>query len=185
MNVAASKVRTGLLIAASLSLAGCGKSEREDKDNGKQPAAAKNEPATAPAAAPAALVARRLPNLPLQADVAESWKIEEDKVAPEGGARLSTKTGEVSVMKDGVGGVKKMTLEDEKALMNSLGAPPQDVKEEPLGDGWVLSYKTPGILPFHATVHRTIDAAAYRCVIISEGAAQLNDGIAVCKSLRP
>ena len=183
-----SMFRAVLLVGAvALGVPGCGKASKEaDKQTGPaKTGPAKTGDDQASAAAPAALTAKRLPNVPLQADVAESWKIEEDKVAPEGGARLSTLTGEVSIMKDGVGGVKKMTLDDEKQLMTSAAAPPQDVKEEQLGDGWVLSFTTPGILPFPATVYRNIDARSYRCVITAEAVAQMTDGIAVCKSLRP
>jgi len=88
-------------------------------------------------------------------------------------------------MKDGVGGMKKMTLDDEKELMASGSAPPQEVNEQQLADGWVLSFKTPGLLPYHATVYRNIDAGSYRCVITTEAAAQMAEGIAVCTSLRP
>lgn len=186
MHSTGSMFRAVLLVGAvGLAAAGCGTSSKApDKQSGPATGEAKPGAGSAASATPPALVAKRLPNLPLQADVADSWKIEEDKVAPEGGARLSTLTGEISIMKDGVGGVKKMSLDDEKQLMTS-GAPPQDVKEEPLGDGWVLSFKTPGILPYHATVYRNIDATSYRCVITTEEAAQMADGIAVCKSLRP
>lgn len=177
----------GCTLAVALSIvwvSGCGTSSKEpDKKTGAATSGQAKTGAAAPAPAQSALTAKRLPNLPLQADVAESWKVEEDKVAPEGGARLSTPTGEVSIMKDGVGGVKKMTLDDEKKLMTSGSAPPQDVKEEQLVDGWVLSFKAGSILPYHATVYRTIDASSYRCVITTEEAAQMADGIAVCKSL--
>ena len=166
-----------------LAAAGCGKdSKAPDKTRPADPTpTARDQP---PADQPPALLARKLPNLPLQADVADRWKIEEDRVAPEGGARLSTSTGEVSIMKDGVGGVKKMTLDDEKKLMADSGSP-QDVDEQQLADGWLLSFRTPGILPYHATVYRNIADASYRCVITTEDAAQHAEGIAVCKSLRP
>jgi hypothetical protein len=178
--------RIGCIIFAGVFVLGataCGKdSKAPDKARPADTAATANdEPA---ADKPPALVAKKLPNLPLQADVAESWKIEEDKVAPEGGARLSTPTGEVSIMKDGVGGMKKMTLDDEKKLMAESPSP-QDVDEQQLADGWVLSFRTPGILPYHATVYRNIGAGSYRCVITSEDAAQMAQGIAACKSLRP
>lgn len=168
-----------------LGAAGCGKDSKAP-DQAKAKMEGKAATATDKPAAdkPPALLAKKLPNLPLQADVAESWKIEEDKVAPEGGARLSTLTGEVSIMKDGVGGIKKMTLDDEKKLMTDAGAP-QEVNEQQLTDGWVLSFKTPGILPYHATVYRNIGAGSYRCVITSEEAGEMADGIAACKSLRP
>jgi hypothetical protein len=162
---------------------GDGKGKADDRAKAGDPVSTDKGKPEAPA--PAALSARKLPKLPLQADVADGWKLEEDRVAPEGGARLSTPTGEVSIMKDGVGGVKKMTLDDEKAAMAAQSPPAQDVAEQQLADGWTLSYKTPGILPYHAFVYRNIGAGSYRCVITSEEAAQMADGIAVCKSLRP
>lgn len=166
-----------------LGAAGCGK---DSKVPDKATPADKTAPATdkSPADKPPALLAKKLPNLPLQADVADSWKVEEDKVAPEGGARLSTPTGEVSIMKDGVGGVTRMTLDDVKKLMADSPSP-QEINEQQLADGWVLSFRTPGILPYHATVYRNIGTASYRCVITTEEAAQMAEGIAACKSLRP
>lgn len=185
MNPTSSVTRSIVLVGAFvLGAAGCGKG-KEAPTEGKPanaPAVNKDQPAAAKAPV---LSATKLPNLPLQADAADTWKIEEDKMAPEGGARLSTRTGEVAVMKDGVGGVKKMTLDDEKKLMADGPTPPQEVKEEQLADGWVLSYKTPGILPYRAAVYRNIGAGSYRCVITTEVAAEMTDGIAVCKSLRP
>ncbi|HVV86331.1 MAG TPA: hypothetical protein VHE35_24915 [Kofleriaceae bacterium] len=167
-----------------LGAAGCGKKGSKEPDKGKT--AAPSAAVKAPAATPPAASAKKLPNLPLQADVAESWKIEADPVAPEGGARLSTATGEVSIMKDGVGGVAKTTLDDEKKQLSADPAsPPQDVDEQQLADGWTLSFKTAGVLPYHATVYRNIGTGSYRCVITTEEAAQMADGIAVCKSLRP
>jgi hypothetical protein len=188
MTPTSSGIRSIVIIGALvLGAAGCGKDSKEPAkartvDSPTVDAGADKKP---PADQPPALAATKLPNLPLQADAAASWKVEEDKVAPEGGARLSTSTGEVSIMKDGVGGVKKMTLDDEKQQMAAGSPPPQDVSEQQLADGWVLSYKTPGILPYHAVVYRNIGAGSYRCVITTEEAAQMADGIAVCKSLRP
>ena len=185
MHPISSRIGFVALVGMSV-LAGCGKDSKAPDPSKTEDQTAKDTAKDKPAAAqPPALSAKKLPNLPLQADAADTWKIAEDKVAPEGGARLSTLTGEVSIMKDGVGGVKKMTLDDEKKLMSSSPEPAQDVKEEALADGWVLSFKTPGILPYHATVYRNIDAGSYRCVITTEEAAQMADGIAVCKSLRP
>ena len=192
MTPSSLRIRSILLIAAlGLGAAACG--SKGNKDSNQAPAAgttgpkatASAAPAAPAAAAPAAVTAKKLPGLPLQADAADSWKIEADPVAPEGGARLSTSTGEVSVMKDGVGGVKKMTLADEKQQMTAGGEAASEVKEAQLADGWVLSWKTPGLLPYHATVYRNIGDGSYRCVITTEAAAQQAEGIAVCKSLRP
>lgn len=185
MTPVSPRIRSIFVVSALvLGAAACGKGTKSS-DQGKAAPAAGTDKGQPAAPKPAALSAKKLPNLPLQADAADSWKIEEDKVAPEGGARLSTSTGEVSVMKDGVGGVKKSTLDDEKQQMAAGGAAPQDVNEQQLADGWVLSFKTPGILPYHAIVYRNIGAGSYRCVITTEEAAQMADGIAVCKSLRP
>jgi len=187
MHPTSSRFRSVILVGAlALGAAGCGKESKEpDKGKTEDKTGEGKDKDKAPADKSPVLSAKKLPNLPLQADVADSWKIEEDKVAPEGGARLSTQTGEISIMKDGVGGMKKMTLDDEKELMASGSAPPQEVNEQQLADGWVLSFKTPGLLPYHATVYRNIDAGSYRCVITTEAAAQMAEGIAVCTSLRP
>ena len=61
--------------------AGCSKDSKPDKGKTDEK---KDEPRVDVDKAPV-MSAKKLPNLPLQADVADSWKIEEDKVAPEGG----------------------------------------------------------------------------------------------------
>ena len=104
MTPASPRIRSILLLSAlALGGAGCGK-DSKGPDKGKTEDTSGTAKGPAPADQPPVLSARKLPNLPLQADVADTWKLEEDKVAPEGGARLSTATGEVSIMKDGVGG---------------------------------------------------------------------------------
>jgi hypothetical protein len=170
-----------VMLSAALLGTGCG------KDSSK-PAPNTTEPATAPQAAapkPAAVATKQLASLPLQAEVASSWTLREDKVSPGGGAGLTTKTADILIAKDGVEGIKKTTLEDEKKLMSSLSSAPEEVTDEKLADGWLLSYKIPGILPYHATVVREIAGQAYRCVITTEQAAERGDAIAICKSMKP
>lgn len=185
MSPTSSRIGSILLVGAVvLGAAGCGKGSKAPAKGKTEVKTGKDKDQPSAGGGPA-LSAKKLPTLPLQVDAADTWKIEEDKVAPEGGATLSTLTGEVSIVKDGVGGVKKMTLDDEKKLMTSDSPPPQEVNEQQLADGWALSYKIPGVLPYHATVYRNIGAGTYRCVVITEEAAEMADGITVCKSLRP
>jgi hypothetical protein len=173
-------MKTMIIAGALLLAAACGKDSKEaDKAKAKT-----QEPSDTgkdkPADKPPAVSAKKLPGIGLQADVADSWTIGEDKV--QGGATLNTSTASVSINKDGVGGMSKMTLDEEKKLM---GPDATEVKEETLADGWAVSFKSPGMIPYHATVYRNLGADSYRCVIIAEDAAQMTDGIAVCKSLRP
>jgi hypothetical protein len=160
----------GLVLVA---LTGCG------KDSAKQAAPA----ATSAAPAKSALAVKHLASLPLQAEVGPDWKIEVDKVT--GGASLRTQTADVAIAQDGIDGLKKTTVEDERKLMSSLSAAPQEVAEDKLADGWVLSYKIPGVLPYHATVVRQLGGQGYRCVIQTEDAAGRADGLAICKGMKP
>lgn len=179
------------LLATLLATTACGKSDTASSaDKDKKPATAaktadpKADPKPAEPVAPPKPVATKLAKLPIQADVAPGWKIEEEKVNPGGGARLSTVTGEVSVLVDGSGGLKKMTLEDEKKLADSMSDKPTDAKEDKLADGWAYVYKAGSLLPFHATVYRNLGDASYRCVVTTEKADQRDEGVAICKSLR-
>jgi hypothetical protein len=155
---------------------GCGKAEKKSET--------KATPAAPTAKAPA-LTATKLMDLPVQADLGAGWKMEAEKVDPGGGVELSTQTGNVMIVRDGVNGMKKTTLEDTKADMAKETPPAQDVREEKLADGWVLAYKVPGILPQHAVVARTIAGQAYRCVVTTEQPDEQQAAIDVCKSLRP
>lgn len=171
-----------LACVLALALVACGKSadkadrkgaEAENK-TGKQPVEEKAAPA-------AALKATKLPELPLQADVDPSWKMSSD---PMGGNDFSWATGGVSIQKNGGNGIKKETLDDDKALMAQAGKA-VDVREEKLADGWLLAYKVPGVLPMHALMGREIAGQSYRCVVDGEQPADQQRGIDVCKSLRP
>ena len=134
------------------------------------------------AAAPAApsLSATQLIDLPLHADVSDDWKLEKEGVM--GGSTLRTLDDMVTITKDPVPGVKKDTLEDEKQRVDGVR---QDEKEETLGDGWLWSYKRPGLFPYDAVVYRTIGTMSYRCLVSTSTAARQREGIAICKSLRP
>jgi hypothetical protein len=164
--------RTSFVIGAA-ALAACGKSGSSEQA----------APAKAPPPAHAVVSAKQLPGVPLHADVGDGWKIEEDHVTPGGAARISTEDSEVAVINDGVGGVKKMTLEDEKKLASGT---PQEVNEATLPDGWLWSYmQTPAMLPYHATVYRSFGGDSYRCVVTTTTAAAQVEGITICRSLRP
>ena len=172
-------------MACALALtAGCGKAA-EKSESKSEAAAAKTVPAAPSAEKPGVLAAKRLTDLPLQADLAPSWKMTPQRVDPGGGVELTSVTGNVMIVRDGVSGMKKTTLEDTRDQIGKESPPAEDVREEKLADGWVLSYKVPGILPQHAVVVRTIAGAAYRCVITTEKADEQQAGIDVCKSLRP
>jgi hypothetical protein len=160
----------------------CGKAAKKSETKSEPTAGSSAAPA---APKPAALAAQTLLDLPLQADLGPAWKMEAEKVDPGGGVELSTQTGNVMIVRDGANGIKKTTLEDTKADMAKETPPAEDVREEKLGDGWVLAYKVPGILPQHAVVVRTIAGQAYRCVITTEQPDEQQAGIDVCKSLRP
>lgn len=159
---------------------GCGKAAKKSESKSET----KATPTAAAPKAPA-LSAKKLLDLPVQADLGDGWKMEAEKVDPGGGVELSTQTGNVMIVRDGTNGMKKTTLDDTKADMAKETPPAQDVHEEKLADGWVLSYKVPGILPQHAVVVREIAGQAYRCVITTEQPDEQQAGIDVCKSLRP
>src|SRR5881392_1175587 len=123
---------------------GCGKAA---KKNETKPEATATTTTTTPKAA--ALSAKPLLDLPLQADMGPSWKMEAQKVDPGGGVEVTTETGDLMIVRDGVNGIKKTTLEETKADMAKESPPAVDVREEKLADGWLLAYKVPGILPQH------------------------------------
>lgn len=166
------------LCCALMLVAGCGKAAKKSEP--------KSETKATPAATKApALAAKPLLDLPLQADLGAGWKMEAEKVDPSGGVELSTQTGNLMIVRDGVNGLKKTTLEDTKADMAKETPPAEDVREEKLADGWVLAYKVPGVLPQHAVVVRTIAGQAYRCVVTTEQPDEQQAAIDVCKSMRP
>lgn len=173
--------RTACAIALTV---GCGKAA-EKSETTSESATTKTVPAAPLAEERAALATKPLTDLPLQADLAPSWKMQPQKVDPGGGVVLASVTGSVMIVRDGVSGIKKMTLEDTRDQIGKESPPAEDIREEKLADGWVLAYKTPGILPQHAYVVRTIDGATYRCVITTEEADEQQAGIDVCKSMRP
>lgn len=161
---------------------GCGKAATKKSETKSEPTAT---PAAGAVAKPAALAAKPLLDLPLQADMGAGWKMDAQKVDPGGGVELTTQTGDCMIVRDGVNGIKKTTLEETRENMAKESPPAVDVREEKLADGWVLAYKVPGILPQHAFVVRTIAGQAYRCVITTEQPDEQQAAIDVCKSLRP
>lgn len=166
------------MFCAALLVAACGKAAKKSETKSETTA-------TAPAAKPAATASKRLLDLPLQADLGPSWKMEPEKVDPSGGVELSTQTGNLMIVRDGMNGLKKTTLEDTKADMAKESPPAEDVKEEKLADGWVLSYKVPGLLPQHAVIVREIAGQAYRCVVTTEQPDEQKAAIDVCKGMKP
>ena len=173
------RVKILSMMCCAVLVVGCGKAAKKSET--------KSEGSAAPTAVakPAAPAAKKLLDLPVQADLGPSWKMEAEKVDPGGGVELTTQTGNVMIVRDGTNGMKKTTLEDTKSDMSKESPPAQDVREEKLADGWVLAYKVPGILPQHAVVVREIAGQAYRCVITTEQPDEQQAGIDVCKSLRP
>lgn len=124
--------------------------------------------------------AKQLLDLPLHADASDSWKLEKEGV--NGGSTFSTLDDTVSIVKDPLPGLKKDTLEEEKSRIDTVR---EDEKVETLGDGWLWSYKSVGLFPYNAVVYRTIGAQSYRCLVNGSTAARQQEGIAICKSVRP
>src|SRR5258705_13313835 len=93
--------------------AGCGKSAKKTDTKSETG----STPASPTATKPTALTAKPLLDLPLQADLGPAWKMEPQKVDPGGGVELTTVTGDLMIVRDGVSGIKKTTLEETRADM--------------------------------------------------------------------
>lgn len=159
LDMTASMLRTYALALALVSVIGC--SKKDGDGGGDKPAGP-----------------TKLPKLNLQIDVPGSVEVT-DGVAGDGHMLMGSGIGamHVEIMKE------PQTLEQAKEDASMYT--PQNLKEEKLADGWVLTFENTGSMGknLFVEVRRDIDGKSYKCGTTGSD-DRTQKVLAACKTLR-
>lgn len=188
-------MKTSLLLSTlclAFALAGCAKKEDAPADDGKTPAAEKTAgEATAAAGDPAAEKPAEKPAAPATPEVtiaAYGLKVQ----APEGtqvsemmGDQMLQGPGLVVTVGEAGDDYPKASADAVKDMQDTYEGV-ENVKEETLADGWLISAENKGGMGTNYWVKsmRTIGGKAYKCETTASSAAQQAAAITACKSLK-